>query len=52
MLHSFGLTVGMEGLGSIVNNKSLRDLPMVMQTPADSIRDYSKELELVLKLRT
>lgn len=43
--------IGVEGLKTIINHKSLRDLPMVMQTPADSIRDYFKELEVVLKMR-
>jgi hypothetical protein len=31
--------------------KSLRDLSMVMQTPADSTRNYSEELEAVVKMR-
>jgi deoxyribonuclease-4 len=43
--------IGVEGLRSIINNESLRDLPMVMQTPLDCIRNYSEELEVVLKLR-
>lgn len=38
--------IGVEGLTTIINDKSLRDLATVMQTPADSIRDYSKELPL------
>lgn len=43
--------IGVEGLASIINNKSLRDLPFIMQTPIDSIRDDSKNLEVVSKLR-
>jgi deoxyribonuclease-4 len=43
--------IGVEGLKTIINHKSLRDLPMVMQTPLDSIRNHSEELEVVLKIR-
>lgn len=43
--------IGVEGLKTIINHKSLRDLPMVMQTPLDSIRNQSEELEVVLKMR-
>jgi deoxyribonuclease IV len=43
--------IGVEGLKTIINHKSLRDLPMVMQTPLDSIRNHSEELEVVLKMR-
>ncbi|MGI0033957.1 MAG: TIM barrel protein [Nitrososphaeraceae archaeon] len=43
--------IGIQGLRTIINNKSLRDLPMVMQTPIDSTRNNSKNLEVVLKLR-
>jgi len=44
--------IGVEGLKTIINDNSLRDLPMVMEMPIDSIRDDSKNLEAVLKLRT
>jgi len=29
----------------------LRNLPVIMETPVDSVRDNSKNLEVVLKLR-
>jgi len=44
--------IRVEGLKTIINDNSLRDLPMVMEMPIDSIRDDSKNLEAVLKLRT
>lgn len=44
--------IGVEGLSSIVNNYSLRDLPIIMETPVDSIRDDSKNLEVFRKLRS
>lgn len=44
--------IGTEGLASIINEKSVRNLPFIMEAPIDSVRDQSKELEVVLKLRT
>jgi deoxyribonuclease-4 len=44
-------SIGLEGLGCIINHDSLRDLPMIMQTPTDSIRNSFGNLQLVLKLR-
>jgi hypothetical protein len=44
--------IGVEGLKTIINDNSLRDLPMVMEMPIDSIRDDSKNLQAVLKHRT
>jgi deoxyribonuclease-4 len=43
--------IGIEGLKTIVNHKSLRDLPMVIQIPYMSIEDHSQKLKDVLKLR-
>jgi deoxyribonuclease-4 len=43
--------IGLEGLGCIINHDSLRDLPMIMQTPKDSLRDDRANLQVVLKLR-
>lgn len=43
--------IGVEGLKTIINHKSLRDLPMVMQTPFFSIEDDTEKLKDVLKLR-
>lgn len=43
--------IGLEGLGCIINHDSLRDLPMVMQTPKDSVRNDRENLQVVLKLR-
>jgi deoxyribonuclease-4 len=43
--------IGIDGLSSILNMKPLRDLPIIMETPIDSIRDDSKNLEVVLTLR-
>lgn len=43
--------IGIDGLSSILNMKPLRDLPIIMETPIDSIRDDSKNLEIVLNLR-
>jgi len=44
--------IGVEGLKTIINHKSLRDLPMVMQTPFTSITDKTEELRKVIKMRT
>jgi hypothetical protein len=44
--------IGVEGLKTIINDNSLKDLPMVMEMPIDSIRDDSKNLQAVLKHRT
>jgi len=43
--------IGIDGLRSILNTKSLKTLPIIMETPNNSIRDDSKNLEVVLKLR-
>lgn len=43
--------IGVEGLKTIINHKSLSDLPMVMQVPFMSIEDHSQKLKDVLKLR-
>lgn len=43
--------IGVEGLKTLINHKSLRDLPMVMQTPFTSIEDHSKKLKYVQSLR-
>lgn len=43
--------IGVEGLKTIINHKSLRDLPMVMQIPYMSIEDQSDKLKDVRKLR-
>ena len=42
--------IGVEGLKTIINHKSLRDLPMVMQIPYMSIEDHSKKLKDVINL--
>jgi deoxyribonuclease IV len=43
--------IGIDGLKSILNMKSLKDLPVIMETPIDSTRDNSKNLQVVLHLR-
>ena len=43
--------IGIHGLKSILNTKSLKDLPVIMETPIDSTRDNSKNLQVVLDLR-
>jgi deoxyribonuclease-4 len=43
--------IGVEGLKTIINRKSLRDLPMVIQVPYMFINDHSEELKDVRKLR-
>ncbi len=43
--------IGIEGFKSILNMNRLRDLPVIMETPDDSVRDNSKNLQVVLKLR-
>jgi deoxyribonuclease-4 len=43
--------IGIEGFKSILNMNRLRNLPVIMETPVDSVRDNSKNLEVVLKLR-
>ena len=49
---SIGLgKIGVEGLKTIINHKSLRDLPMVMQMPYMFIEDHSEKLKDARKLR-
>ena len=43
--------IGIEGLKTVLNINSLKDLPVIMETPIDSVRDNSKNLEVVLNLR-
>ena len=43
--------IGIEGIRSIINNSHLRGLPMIIQTPIDSLRNDSDNLEVVLQLR-
>ena len=43
--------IGIEGLKTVLNINSLKVLPVIMETPIDSIRDNSKNLEVVLNLR-
>jgi deoxyribonuclease IV len=43
--------IGVEGLKTIINYESLRDLPMVMQTHFMSIEDDSEKLKALLELR-
>ena len=43
--------IGVEGFKTIINNKSLRDLPMVVQVPYMSIGDDCEKLKDVRKLR-
>ena len=41
--------IGVERLKTIINHKSLRDLPMVIQVPYMSIEDHSEKLKEVSK---
>ena len=43
--------IGAEGFKSILNVDEIRELPVIMETPIDSIRDNSKNLEVVRSLR-
>jgi deoxyribonuclease IV len=43
--------IGIEGLKTIINDKTIRDIPMVMEPHFVSIEDDAKNLEMVLKLR-
>jgi deoxyribonuclease-4 len=43
--------IGVEGLKTIINHESFRDLPMVMQMPYMFIEDHSEKLKDVRKLR-
>ncbi len=43
--------IGIEGFKSILNSISLRDLPVIMETPRESNSDCTKNLEVVRKLR-
>jgi deoxyribonuclease-4 len=43
--------IGVEGFKSILNSSSLRDLPVIMETPRESNSDDTKNLEVVRKLR-
>jgi deoxyribonuclease-4 len=43
--------IGIEGLKTVLNTNSLKDLPVIMETPVDSVRDNSKNLKVVLNLR-
>ena len=44
--------IAFEGLRTIINGSSLRDLPLVMQTPVDSRWNDSKNLGIALKPRS
>lgn len=43
--------IGIEGLKTVLNINTLNDLPVIMETPIDSIRDNSKNLKVVLNMR-
>ena len=43
--------IGLEGFKSILNANSLRDLPVIMETPKDSASDDIKNLKVVYSLR-
>jgi deoxyribonuclease-4 len=43
--------IGIEGFKTIINDKAIRDIPMVMEPHFVSIEDDAKNLETVLKLR-
>jgi deoxyribonuclease IV len=43
--------IGLEGFKSILNANSLRDLPVIMETPKDSASDDIKNLKVVHNLR-
>jgi deoxyribonuclease-4 len=43
--------IGLEGFKTIINHKSLRNLPMIMEPCFVSIEDYSKKLREMLDLR-
>lgn len=43
--------MGLEGFKTIINHKSLRNLPMIMEPYFVSIEDYSKKLREMLELR-
>ena len=43
--------IGLEGLKTIINHKSTKDLPMIMQTSFSSIEESVEKLKAVLKLR-
>jgi deoxyribonuclease-4 len=43
--------IGVEGLKTIINHKSFRNIPMVMQPLFTSIEDHSEKLKFVQKLR-
>ena len=43
--------IGIDGLKTIINNKTLGDIPMVMEPHFASIEDDAKNLEMVHKLR-
>jgi deoxyribonuclease-4 len=43
--------IGIEGIKTIINHRSLRDLPMVMEPSFMSIEDDSKILQEIAKLR-
>jgi deoxyribonuclease-4 len=43
--------IGLEGFKSILNSNSLRDLPVIMETPKKSSSDDIRNLDVVHKLR-
>ena len=44
-------TLGMEGIGAIVNHPVLGSLPIILETPVDDYPEYGDEIRLVRKLR-
>lgn len=45
-------SIGIEGFRGIVNHKSIKGLPIIMETPADERRRDEQNLNVVLKLST
>lgn len=45
-------TLGVEGIGKIVNHSFLRDLPFILETPVGDYQEYAEEIQLVRQLRT
>ena len=42
--------IGKEGFRALLNHKSVKNLPIIMETPIDSKRDNSDNLKVVLDL--
>jgi deoxyribonuclease-4 len=42
--------IGMQGISSVVNDERLKNIPMIMETPVDSVRNNLDNLKAIIKI--